>query len=58
MKIGIGPFYLFIFIEIGSNYVDQADFELTEVCQPMPSKCWDLKHFNSFNFINFYLVNG
>lgn len=39
MKIGIGPFYLFIFIEIGSNYVDQADFELTEVCQPMPSKC-------------------
>lgn len=32
MEIGVGPFNLFIFIEIGSNCVDQDDFKFTEVC--------------------------
>lgn len=58
IKVGIGSFYLLIFLETVSNCVDQTNFELTEVCLPMPSKCWDLSCATistvSFQFTEFH----
>lgn len=58
IKVGIRPFYLLIFLETVSNCVDQTNFELTEVCLPMPSKCWDLSCATistvSFQFTEFH----